>query len=98
MGQEEEMNKASKIVFAIETKLLWLSALMKMAKLFEKETRHCNAKIVSITKINLKSQHLHRLFTQLVPKTNYSLFGNCQLFLFFKFALSTSLYRLLIIL
>lgn len=54
------MKKASKIAFAIETKVPWLSALMRMVKLFEKETRHCNAKIVSITKINLKSQHLHR--------------------------------------
>lgn len=53
------MNKASKIVFAIETTLLWLSALMRMVKLLEKESRHCSAKIVSTTKINLKSQHLH---------------------------------------
>lgn len=43
-GHEEEMNKDLKIDFPTETELPWLSALMRMVKLFERETRHCNAK------------------------------------------------------
>lgn len=53
-GQKGDRNKASKAVFATETKLQWLSTLMRMVKLSGKETRH------SITKINLQSQHQHR--------------------------------------
>lgn len=59
---QEEIHKASKIVFATETELQWLSALRKMVKLFEKETRHCKKTLFSIAKINLKSRHLQSYY------------------------------------